>query len=127
VALGAKPVRLREASVEVLEVAQIRQSGRLMDDRVGLGFEHGLAHGARVEQIERDRLRPERPYTFGVSGRSRGADHLVPSIDQLRNEPASDRTARSCYEDAHRVLLSSHRSDFAGLLPRPNVTQECDR
>jgi hypothetical protein len=45
----------------VLEVAQVRQGGRLMDDRVGLGFQDGLAHGACVEQIERDRLRPEHP------------------------------------------------------------------
>jgi hypothetical protein len=30
-------------------------AGRLMDDRVGLRFEDGLAHGARIEQIKRDR------------------------------------------------------------------------
>jgi hypothetical protein len=31
-ALRPKPVRLRETTVEVLEVPQIRKSGRLMDD-----------------------------------------------------------------------------------------------
>ena len=114
-ALGPKPVGLREAAVEVLEVAQIGQSGRLVDDRVGLGLEDGLAHGARVEQIERDRLRPERPHALGVAGRPGGADHLVPSIDQLGDEPGADRTARSCDEDSHRCSPSrSHRLGFRG-------------
>jgi hypothetical protein len=76
-----------------------------MDDRVGPAFEHGLANGARVEQVEGDRLPAECPYTLGVSGRPRGADHLVPALDQLSDEPASDRAARSCDEDSHRVLL----------------------
>jgi hypothetical protein len=89
----------------MLEVLQIRESGRLVDDRVGLGLEHGLAHRARVEQIERDRLRPERLHAFAVSGRPERADHLVPSVDQLRDEPGADRAARSCYEDSHRCLL----------------------
>src|SRR6266542_6268125 len=104
-ALAPKPVGLREAAVEVPGEAHIRQRGCLVDDRVGLGFEHGLAHGARVEQVERDRLRPERPYTLGVSRRPEGADHLVPPVDQLRNEPAADRTARPSDEDSHVVLL----------------------
>lgn len=93
----------------MLEVPQTRQSGRLVDDRVGLGFEDGLAHGARVEQIERDRLRPERPDTFGVSRRPGGADHLVSSIDQLRNEPGADRTARAYDEDLHRTSPATSR------------------
>ena len=37
-----------------------------MDDRLGLGSEDGLANGMRVEQVERDRLGPERPYAFGA-------------------------------------------------------------
>ncbi|HEY6775104.1 MAG TPA: hypothetical protein VI122_01185 [Thermoleophilaceae bacterium] len=117
-ALGPKPIRLREGAVEVPGEAHIRQSGRLVDDRVRLGFEDGLPHGARIEQIERDRLRPQRPYRVGVSGRPEGADHLVPSIDQLRNEPGADGTARPSNEDSHRVLLfgTSHRLDFVGLV-----------
>jgi hypothetical protein len=76
-----------------------------VDDRVWFGVEHGLAHGACVEQIERDRPGPERPYTFGVSRRSGGADYLLPSTDQLRNEPSADRTARAYNEDSHVALL----------------------
>jgi hypothetical protein len=76
-----------------------------MDDRVGPRFEHRLVNGARVEQIELDRLCPELPEVFGPSGRSVRSDHLVPVIDQLRNEPGADRTARSCHEDSHGVLL----------------------
>jgi hypothetical protein len=90
----------------VLEVAQIRQRRRLMDDRVRLGLEDGLAHGARVEQVEGDRMGPERAQPLGVAGRAERADHLVPSVDQLGNEPAADGAARSCDEDSHRVLLS---------------------
>ena len=52
VPFGAQPVGLGEAAVEVPGEAQVRQRGRLVDDRVGLALEHGLAHGARVEQIE---------------------------------------------------------------------------
>ena len=77
-----------------------------MDERVGLGFEDGLAHGARVEQVERERLGSERPHTFAVSGRPEGADRLVASLYQLSNEPASDRAACPGDEDSHRVLLS---------------------
>ena len=32
-----------------------------MDDRPGPGVEDGLAYRARVEQVEQDRLRAERP------------------------------------------------------------------
>jgi hypothetical protein len=44
------------------------RSGRLMGYRVGLALEDGLAHGARIEQIERDRLRPKRAYRSAFSG-----------------------------------------------------------
>jgi hypothetical protein len=77
-----------------------------MDDRLGLGFEDGLPHSARVEQIERDRLRAERPYPLAVSWRPEGTDHLVPSIDQLGNEPGADGTARPRNENSHDVLPS---------------------
>ncbi len=60
-AFGPKPVGRREGAVEVPAEARIRQSGRLVDDRLGLGFQDGRAHGARVKQVERDRFRPERP------------------------------------------------------------------
>ena len=86
-----------------LEKLHVRQSGCLMHDRVGLGLEDGLAHRASVEQIEHDRLRAERPQTLDVARRPGGADHVMPSIDQLRNEPGADRTARPCNENSHRV------------------------
>jgi len=76
-----------------------------VDDRVRLGLEHRPAHGRTIEQIERDRLGAERPQAFRFFGRPRGADHLVASPNQLGNEPGADRTARSCNEDSHRVLL----------------------
>ena len=72
-----------------------------MDDRLGLGSEDGLANGTRVEQVERDRLRPERSHALGAAGRPGRADHLVPCVDQLGDEPGSDRAAGSCDEDSH--------------------------
>jgi hypothetical protein len=105
-AFGPKPVGLRERAIEASAKAHARQRGRLVDDRVGLGFEDGLAHGASVEQVERNRFGSERAQTLGVSRRPERADHLVALIDQLRNEPGADRTARPGNEDSHCVLLS---------------------
>lgn len=48
-------------------------------------------------------------------------DHLVTALDQLGDEPAPDRTARSYYEDSHAVLLPSpHLFEDAGraFIPR---------
>jgi hypothetical protein len=39
----------------------------------------------------------------------------VPPVDQPWNKPGANRTARSDYEDFHRVLLSSRPREFAGL------------
>jgi hypothetical protein len=113
--LRPKPVRLRETTVEVLEVPQIRKSGRLMDDGVRFGFENGRTDGSSVEQIERDRFRPERPYPFSVSGRVEGADHLVPTIDQLGNEPGADGATRASDENSHRGVLSVCLSHIARI------------
>ena len=95
-----------EAAVEVLEVAQVGQRRRLVSDRLGLGFAHGLAHRAGVEQIEGYRLRAERLHAGRVSRRPERADHLVPSVHELGDEPGANRTARSCNENSHRVHLS---------------------
>src|SRR5262249_21590981 len=96
--------------------------GRLVNDRLGLGFEDGLANGARVEQIERDRLRAERPDTLAATWRPEGADDLVPLIDQLRDEPGADGTARPGNENSHDdSLLAGGLSPFDTARPR-NVT-----
>ena len=39
-----------------------------MDDRIGRGLEDRLAHGVRVEQVERDRLCPERSTRAAFAG-----------------------------------------------------------
>jgi len=89
----------------VLEVVQVRERGRLVGDRVRSGGEDRRAHGAGVEQVEPDRLGAERPHPLSAAGRPMGADHLVPALDQLRDEPGADRPARPCDEDSHRSLL----------------------
>src|SRR5258708_1601143 len=92
--LGAKPVRGGGGVVKVPTPARIRQSSRLVDDSLGPDFEDGLADGARVKQVERYRLRPERPDTLVVARRPESADHLVTSINELRHQPDAYRTAR---------------------------------
>ena len=52
-------VRRREAAVEMLEVAETRERGRLVDDRVGPCLRNRFADGSRVEQVEHDPLRTE--------------------------------------------------------------------
>jgi hypothetical protein len=77
-----------------------------VDDGLGLALEDGLADGGRVKQIELHRLGAERPYAVGVSGRVEGADHLVPSIDQLGDKPGADSTACPGDENSHCLVLS---------------------
>jgi hypothetical protein len=44
----------------VLEVAHVGKRGRLVDDRVRIRLDDRLHHGLPIEQIEHDRLSPER-------------------------------------------------------------------
>jgi hypothetical protein len=103
-ALGPQPVGRPEAAVQAPAEAHPRQGGRLVDDRVRLGLVDGPADRARVEQVQRDRLGPELTYPAGVSRRPMSADHLVPVLDELRDEPDADRTGRPRDEDSHRAL-----------------------
>ena len=123
-ALGPQPVRHMEGAVEVLEVAQVGQRRRLVDDRLGLGFEHAPPHRGRVEQIERDRLRAERPHALGAVSRPERADHLVASLDELGDEPGADHTARSYNEDSHRISPSVTSRAWRGST---DMTQPDDR
>jgi hypothetical protein len=113
--LTPKPVGLREAAVEIPREAHVGQSGRLVDDRVRLRFQHGFADGARVEQIEHDRVRPERAKALGVFGRPGGADHVVSCLDQLGNQPGTDCAARSGDEDFHGVSPLGHITGISGV------------
>ena len=91
----------------MLEVADARQRGRLMDDRVGPGGGNRLADCAGVERVEHDWLGAEPAQQFCLVVRSGGAGHVVPSLAQLGHEPPADRATCSYHEDSHRVLLSS--------------------
>jgi len=85
-----------------------------VDERVGLRSDDRLDHGLAVEQVERHRFGAERLQARRLLGRPGGADHLVPGLDQLGDEPRADGTARSCYEDSHHVLLSVTPAGFRG-------------
>src|SRR5215216_953331 len=74
----------------------------------GAVFEHGPAHGEPVEQIDGERIRTERSQALRAPRRPERPDHLVPSLDQLRNEPGADCTARTCDEDSHRLPPLGH-------------------
>jgi hypothetical protein len=117
---GAQLVGRREPSVEVPEVLHLLERGRLVNDRIGLGTQNGLADGPGVEQVELDRLRTERPDPIGTTGRVVGPDDLVSALDELREQPAADRTAGTCDKDSHRVLLrfSMEEAALSGKNPR---------
>jgi hypothetical protein len=67
-ALGAKPIGLGEDAVEVAGGARVRERGRLMDDRVGLGGGDRLAYCPGVERVEHDRLGAETAQPFCLVG-----------------------------------------------------------
>jgi hypothetical protein len=71
-------------------------------------LDYRLPHRVPVEQVERDRIRAERADSLGASGRPESAGHLVPPIDQLGDEPAADRPARTYDEDSHRLSPFGH-------------------
>ena len=100
--LGAQPVRGREDLVHVPAELDVRQRRGLMDDRIRLAVQHGLAHCPRVEQVELHRFGAKRFQPRPAGRRVVGADHLVPGVNQLRNEAASERAAGSGNEDSHR-------------------------
>src|SRR5438067_13418044 len=77
---GEEAVRLREAAIEVLEVAQSAECRGLVDDHVGLGVEDGAANRVPVEDVERDGLGPELVQALGPLTGSRCPDHLVAPI-----------------------------------------------
>jgi len=70
-----------EAAVEVLEVAQLGQSGRLVDDRVRTAVDDRPHDGVRIQDVELDRFRPEGAHALGVPGRSVSAGHRVAAVD----------------------------------------------
>ena len=67
-AFGAEPVRLGEAAIDVLEVAEARQRRRLVNDRVGLSGDDCVAHCPGVERVEHDRLGSEGAQPFCLAG-----------------------------------------------------------
>ena len=83
-----------------------------MHDRVRRAVEHGLAHGAGVEQVEPDRFGAELLQQLRAGRGVVRADHLVTGVDELRNETAAESAACSGNEDAHWV--SSHLVSFCG-------------
>jgi hypothetical protein len=98
-----------------LRPLRVGERGRLVHDRLGLGLEHGLAHRARVEQVEPDRLRAEPAQQLAARAGAVRPDDVMAFVDQLGNEPAADRAARAGDEYAHR--WSSLERVWARLVP----------
>jgi hypothetical protein len=57
-ALGAKPVGLREGTVELTQVSGIGERAHLVNHDFGLGAQHGFAQRGRVERVHHNRRRP---------------------------------------------------------------------
>ena len=84
---------MTEGAVEDLEVAQIGERGRLVEDCVRPVGDDRLRDRVPVKQVEMARHGPKRSAPPG--------DLCVPALDRLRDEPRPDRTARACHEDSH--------------------------
>lgn len=108
--VGPKPDGRSEGAVEFPREPGIGQSGRLLDDHVGSGFEDSVEDGVRVEQVQRHRVSAGSPQTLGLLRSPEGTDHLVTLSDELRNELAAYGAARPGNEYAHGVLLQSSLS-----------------
>jgi hypothetical protein len=104
-ALGPEPVGLGECPVHLPAELHSRQRGRLVDDRVWVSFEDGLAHGFPIEEVEGDCFGAERREPRRLLARPCSAEHLVPCVYELNNESGADRAARACDEDSHLDLL----------------------
>ena len=65
-ALGPQLVRLGKGLVEATAELRLRERRGLVNDRIRLALEHGLAHCVRVKQVNPDRLRAERSQQFGT-------------------------------------------------------------
>jgi hypothetical protein len=96
--LGAEPVGRGERLVEAAAELEPGERGELVHDDVGPRGGHGLAYGGRVERVEDDGLGAERPHDVGI--RARGAGHVVPAGEELRDEAAAERAGRAGEEDA---------------------------
>jgi hypothetical protein len=92
-------------SSHVAAELDVGEGGRLVHDRLRLCLEHRFAHRRRAEQVEPHRLCAEGPQPLGPRRAVVGTDHLVPRLDQLRDEPSADRAARAYEQDSHRILL----------------------
>jgi hypothetical protein len=76
-----------------------------VDDRLRFGLGHRPRHLVGVERVHHQRLGAETADRVGFGGAAGRAEDLVAAFDQLRDELATDHTARSRDENSHRALL----------------------
>ena len=88
---------MTEGAVEVLEVAQVGERGRLVEDCVRPVGDDRLHDRVPVKQVEMARHGPKRSAPPG--------DLCVPALDRLRDEPRPGLTARA-YDEDSRCLFS---------------------
>src|SRR5262249_18720990 len=100
-------VRQREPLVEAPQLEAGRKPGHLVDDGLGLAPCDRFADRGGVEAVHHDRLCSERAERFRLCLARRRRDDVVAAGDQLWDEAAPDRTARSRNEHTHGSLLSA--------------------
>jgi hypothetical protein len=71
------------------------------NDDVGLRLHHGGPRRVGIEHVDDDRLRSGGAHLIGLRSRPGGADHLVPGLDQRRDQPLADRAGRTGDEHSH--------------------------
>ena len=97
-ALGAEPVRQREAVVELLEVDPALQRRHLVYDDLRADRLHRSFHRGSVEAVREDDARPVRPQPGRAGLRPDHPGHLVPGRDQLRHQRPAQSAGRTCYQ-----------------------------
>ena len=88
-----------------------------MDHRFRRGLLHRGAQGVRVERVDDRGRRTRGADRLGALGRARSARHLVPGLDQQRDERTPDRARRPGKEHPHRA------TERSALIIQPSSTQ----
>jgi hypothetical protein len=115
---SVRSLLVREGAVEVAQAVQAGEAGELVHDRVGLRGDDRGDDRVAVEAVDDDRLGARRAQRAGLRGRAGRAGDLVAGGGEQRHEPAADRAAGACEEDAHlRVSFAVMGSETRW--PRP--------
>jgi hypothetical protein len=101
-----QPVRYGELAVEAAQVADPREGRHLVYDDLRRRTRNGLADGDRVQAVHDHRFGAHAAQLLQLGRALRRTYDTLPLGDQLRDQPATERTTGTGYEDVHAQSLS---------------------